>query len=55
MGQRLTVVLACVTATMVSVQAADQKKLSDSVKSAIQFFERHDVRSQGCPGRPRAL
>jgi Peptidase family M48 len=45
MGQRLTAVLACVTAMMVPVQAADQKKLSDSVKSAIQFFDRHDVRS----------
>lgn len=42
MGQRLTGLLVCVMAMMVPVRAADQRKLPDSVKSALEFFEGHD-------------
>jgi hypothetical protein len=41
MGQRLPVLLACVMAMMVPIRAADPRKVSDTVKSALEYFENH--------------
>jgi hypothetical protein len=57
MGQRLALVLACVTTTLVPVRA-DQKRASNLVSSALAFFEGHgDLSIDEFLGRlrPRAV
>jgi len=42
MGQRLTGLLTLLMAMTIPVRAADHRTVSDRVKSALEYFERHD-------------
>jgi hypothetical protein len=42
MRQPLALLLACVTTMMIPVRAAAERKLSNGVRSALEFFEGHD-------------